>query len=309
MTDGRVQGGFIERVTDGATEFVGAVTARLSNPLIWAFIISWAVCNWRLVLTLLGEGEFQTKIYYIDDVLYKGWDWATLGIAAPLGLAITYLLLGPFVAREVLAYEKRQDVITRNRLLAASEVAVLTEAEGARLREELAQLRREHAEEVGRLRAQHDQAWSSNKSIREFAVNSIQARAAAARELAHYMAQHWPEADETIPDPERVTVTCAPESNMPPATSKFLRNVGLKRSVFLALELAVQFGQTSVAEVSNALRIPPSQAEEHLVIALGLGLLACSWASGEAPVFSAMKRGKEVFELAKPRLNDVGAVA
>jgi len=67
---------------------------RLKNPIIGAFLISWAAVNWRIVLTiLLSNKSIEDRIEIINtqysDFLYVVW--------LPLIFALFYLLVLPYV--------------------------------------------------------------------------------------------------------------------------------------------------------------------------------------------------------------------
>ena len=83
---------------------------RVVSPLFGAFVLSWLVWNYRLVVVLLATGTFEHKFAYIDTVLYKGdsiYDLWTL-LVYPLGSALLFLFLYPFPAQWVYSFWRQQ---------------------------------------------------------------------------------------------------------------------------------------------------------------------------------------------------------
>jgi hypothetical protein len=94
---------------------------RVVSPLFGAFLISWAIWNYRIIFVLLSSEIIPYKFNYIDEyyssVIYffgfsisKFW---IIGIAAPLLSALLYIYLYPFFALPVYKFSlSRQKKLT-----------------------------------------------------------------------------------------------------------------------------------------------------------------------------------------------------
>lgn len=59
----------MEFLKDLLSSFVAGVRERTTNPLTIAFLISWLVWNFRLVLILIGDANTAEKLGLIDDLM------------------------------------------------------------------------------------------------------------------------------------------------------------------------------------------------------------------------------------------------
>ncbi len=105
---------------------------RVVSPLFGAFLISWAIWNYRIIFVLLSSEVIPYKFNYIDEyyssMIYFGGlsiskCWA-VGIAAPLLSALSYIYLYPFFALPVYKFS-----LSRQKKLADTK----NEIEGATL--------------------------------------------------------------------------------------------------------------------------------------------------------------------------------
>lgn len=147
---------------------------RLTNPLYGAFVASWAIVNFRLLLVFTGGGTWQEKITYIDTRLFLTWsDWCMYGYVYPFLAALTYMLLAPIVNRRVTVYLRQQDKVTIERLLDIEGVTPMTKPEGDQLRrgwlaERATRLSEQQAssEKLAELSRQIDLLSIENKSLK-----------------------------------------------------------------------------------------------------------------------------------------------
>lgn len=131
---------------------------RLSNPLYAAYIVAWAILNFRLVLVLVGDGGWREKIAYIDTSLYTSpWHWALFGFGYPLVVACAYVLASPFVYRWVTVFSKNRDKETIKQLLDVAGETPLPEEAAKRLRTTVIEERRLRAEEQRSARTEIDE--------------------------------------------------------------------------------------------------------------------------------------------------------
>jgi hypothetical protein len=66
---------------------------RLKNPTVGAFIVSWGILNWRIVLILFSSLPLVEKFDLIDTL---GTEWGTL-FFVPLGSSVLYVLAMPWI--------------------------------------------------------------------------------------------------------------------------------------------------------------------------------------------------------------------
>lgn len=151
------------------------IKERLTNPLYGAFLISWAIVNFRLLLVVTGVGSWQDKITYIDSRLYVHWsDWCLYGYVYPLIAAILYLFLAPIVNRGVTVYLRHQDKITIERLLEIEGETPIPKPEAEQLRKGLLSERaarlgeqQESSEKLAELSRQIDTLLAENKQLKK----------------------------------------------------------------------------------------------------------------------------------------------
>ncbi|MDO8774825.1 MAG: hypothetical protein Q7K57_40190 [Burkholderiaceae bacterium] len=114
------------------------LSERFANPLYGAFVLAWAIVNFRLLLVFGGGGTWQEKISYIDTRLYVHWgDWALYGYVYPICTAIAYLLFSPVVNRAVTVYLRKQDKTTVEELLKIEGETPIPKPEADQLRKGL----------------------------------------------------------------------------------------------------------------------------------------------------------------------------
>ncbi|WP_313169844.1 hypothetical protein [Stenotrophomonas sp.] len=85
-------------VDETAEGFKEAIKARLANPLLGSFALTWLIANYQLVMVILSGMTIPEKFFYIRHVIYEGsWDgWLHLGLI-PAGVAVLMTFLWPIV--------------------------------------------------------------------------------------------------------------------------------------------------------------------------------------------------------------------
>lgn len=149
----------IEAIREVASAVREQLYERVSSPLAGAFLLAWAVWNFKLIMVILGDGTYQDKIAFIDLHLYSGADHGALrGILYPLLTALFYLYAYPIAARGVLAYHRRQKNALQALAVEIDGMKVLTLDEATRHRE---QHRRQLAD------------WQSRRALLEGEVSHL----------------------------------------------------------------------------------------------------------------------------------------
>jgi hypothetical protein len=124
------------------TEFLDSVTAsmkdRVSNPLSGSFIIAWCVANFRLLLVVVGDGDFDKKLDYINTFLgpsHLGWlEFSLRSVGWPLLWALFYVFAYPRISYEVMSWTRGEQNRWRARQAHLDGDRVLTNTEATKLR-------------------------------------------------------------------------------------------------------------------------------------------------------------------------------
>lgn len=86
-----------------------AVKDRFTNPLTGAFIISWLIWNYKLVVILISDMKPYVKFAYVQNNLYPDYMSALVwGVLVPLATALAYIIIYPYPSRWVYEYALKQ---------------------------------------------------------------------------------------------------------------------------------------------------------------------------------------------------------
>lgn len=124
---------------------------RSASPLFGAFLISWAVWNYRFVLYLISDLKIENKINYLDKyflpVKYEFFGYAiniptqlTSGFVVPLVLTLFYIYAYPFLAKPVYRFSLKRQTEIREIKQQESDVRLLDEKESREIFQRLAEL-------------------------------------------------------------------------------------------------------------------------------------------------------------------------
>lgn len=169
----------MESLKDFLDSLIRATRERFLNPLYVAFIVSWTVINYEVVLILLGSDNAAEKIQFIDSVLFPHErDVVINGIVRPLVAALAYVLFSPYVYRSVTKYAREREKETVRQLLVVAEETPLSSdaAERIRLNARLASAKakqeREALEtEIEDLNSRLSSAMDENERLRKALSN------------------------------------------------------------------------------------------------------------------------------------------
>lgn len=82
---------------------------RVSSPLFGAYIISFCLWNWRLVLIIFSEMPILEKIAFIETVVFEDYIKLLLyGLIFPFMSAIFFLFVYPYPARFIFEFWRKQ---------------------------------------------------------------------------------------------------------------------------------------------------------------------------------------------------------
>lgn len=91
-----------EQVTGTIQEIKSALKARLTNPLVGTFALSWIIVNHRMIFVLFSDKPIGWRFGYIDSVMYADWlAVASKGFVVPAAITLAYLYLLPRLTRPV----------------------------------------------------------------------------------------------------------------------------------------------------------------------------------------------------------------
>lgn len=67
---------------------------RIANALFGSYALSWCAFNYQLLIVLFSPGDYEKKIGYITNALYKQADWASV-FGWPALVTLIYLIVSP----------------------------------------------------------------------------------------------------------------------------------------------------------------------------------------------------------------------
>jgi hypothetical protein len=144
----------VDTIKEIVGSFFGSIRERLGHPLIGAFIIAWAVWNFRVLLVLVGDGDggWLAKINYLDkQLMVPAWMWVVHGLLVPLAFALVWILVLPPILRWFAVCHLRQVVKTKEAVLAIQDQSPMKGVEVADLRARMRKERQQWEEERAQL--------------------------------------------------------------------------------------------------------------------------------------------------------------
>lgn len=133
---------------------------RTVSPLFGAFITSWVVCNYRMIIAVLdSDATLTEKMAFIDHhfdvVSYQLFDYSFhmsgqffYGLIYPALLTVFYIFGYPKLAKPVYEYSLERQKELRNLKLQNDEARLLSPAESRKLIKEIEQIRQRADEET-----------------------------------------------------------------------------------------------------------------------------------------------------------------
>lgn len=97
----------METLRDLLDEIRLGLTERITSPLLGTYIVSWLICNYRVLMTIFGDGTTAQKFSMLTVQMYGGsWHWHFLyTFFWPAALTAFYIWVYPKLAKPV--YERR----------------------------------------------------------------------------------------------------------------------------------------------------------------------------------------------------------
>lgn len=113
---------------------VSSLKERTTNPLTFAFVLSWCLWNFRFFLVLLGDESTADKLARID-ALYPSAQATVFGTAlfGPVFTALLYIFVYPFLSERVIKFYRGRQVRIANSVREVEATRVLTTEEATAL--------------------------------------------------------------------------------------------------------------------------------------------------------------------------------
>lgn len=123
----------MDTLKDIWASLVAGVQERTTNPLSFAFIVSWCLWNFKLIFILAGDGTTAERLHAVD-MLYPCTLATYLGHAfgAPLATALFYVFVYPSISAKVIDRYRRKQVAIANSVREIEGARLLTAEESRR---------------------------------------------------------------------------------------------------------------------------------------------------------------------------------
>ena len=150
---------------------------RAASPLTGAFAVSWVVWNYRFFVVLFSDGlstpssKFAAidQLFDVDKLPFGEYLWPCIGplvhgLLMPAAIALFYLFIYPVIAQPVYQYSLvKQRQLTLIKQKQESETR-LTAEQSRNILREIAQIKKQHADEVDDLNDQISKLKTSHES-------------------------------------------------------------------------------------------------------------------------------------------------
>lgn len=123
----------MDTLKDIWASLVAGVQERTTNPLSFAFIVSWCLWNFKLIFILAGDGTTAERLHAVD-MLYPCTLATYVGHAfgAPLATALLYVFVYPNISAKVIDQYRRKQVAIANSVRQIEGARLLTAEESRR---------------------------------------------------------------------------------------------------------------------------------------------------------------------------------
>lgn len=122
---------------------------RTTSPLLGAFLISWAIWNYKCVLALLSYIPLEEKIAFIEGTLYTEWLLNVIYLfLGPLTTSVLFLFLYPYPAAKVFEFWRKKQKELRDIKQQIEEESLLTLEESKRIRRQVIEIQSDYEEQL-----------------------------------------------------------------------------------------------------------------------------------------------------------------
>lgn len=132
---------------------------RASNPFGVAFVISWFIWNFRVVMIVLSDDQLHSKFHYLDsyfssphpilaEYALSGGGYILNSLIAPLVITLIYVFFSPLLSYPVYKFSLWFQTQMLNLKKQSEDLVIITEPEARQLRVKLASLKRRYDEDI-----------------------------------------------------------------------------------------------------------------------------------------------------------------
>lgn len=139
---------------------------RLVSPLAGAFIVSWLIINYKVVVVLTSGMKPHVKFPYIEDVIWRdSYGLWMNSLVYPAIAALLYILIYPWPARWLLKYSLYQQNITKLMKITVEGNHPVTREELEEAKQKWAEKFRKQGEAIQRLEVQIEDEQKKSEDI------------------------------------------------------------------------------------------------------------------------------------------------
>ncbi len=147
-----ILGVFIFMFEDMTRSIKASLYERVSSPLFGAFLVSWSLWNYKVILIIFSSLPVIEKIDHLEGItVYKDtFDFVTCGFVYPLFSSLLFIFLYPFPAKIIYGYWNRKQKELKELKQKIEDETPLTIEESRRIRRNAMRLEVEFEEELNR---------------------------------------------------------------------------------------------------------------------------------------------------------------
>lgn len=248
-----------------------SLTERFKNPLVHAFIISWCLINYKIILVILSGENFAFKIKFIESTIYPNgiFDMKNI-IINPAISASLYIFVVPAFSLITTWTNAIYDRLHSDLRAKQARIGILTKAQRERLEEEVADLNNRI-----RLDAQHHaEALKTAEQrisviIDKFSERTLKGHFLMLQESAEEWGAH------VIKPPQGRTIKGGGQYQ------EFVQKHGIPVSWARVFEKINHQGTINSTELASYLSITDTEALDILIGLSSLTMLRPTWNNGD----------------------------
>lgn len=139
---------------------------RVNNPLLFGFVVSWCLWNYKFLVILFSENTVSTTFALINSISFQGWaQYLCNGLVFPLITTWAYVYVLPHPTRWVYGYQLRQQRASNALRQSIEEEALISREDASKILQSMRAQRVKHAEEVEGLRNEIEELTSANTRL------------------------------------------------------------------------------------------------------------------------------------------------
>jgi hypothetical protein len=178
-------------VLDDLTKTIKAqLYDRATSPLSGAFIVSWAVWNYKIIVILVASMPAVQKLTYIDAYLFPTYQEVLLrGGVFPLLSALAYIFLYPFPSKFVYEFSRNRQKELKQIQQQIDDDTPMTQEEVRELRKESMRVMQDYEQQIAQRSAEvtrlREMLAEAQKNQSSMDIGTVLQRVPALEELNH----------------------------------------------------------------------------------------------------------------------------